>query len=342
MPTVLQLLETMVHDMPRGKAKPDSDDGVRLSEAVTTLAADTDRFIRESMLLPALEESREIVDVDGDGLVPRLVREVLLDHSRLPEHSRAIALHLHECQSGVASAGVFMASTAEMDGQPRVIILKAEHQEGVRLRQVGSSAHVAFEVDHIRELIVGKNSRVYKIAVLWVEDDGVRGLMVDRQNGAAYADYFLGAFLGMELAHDSEVVTKSFVDAATRFIADEDLSSDTRKRYATAVTALLESPDPWINPQQFIHSFIDPDDRDDFEAILPPAAQARFRKDITQVKSLVGGVRMVMPSGNVSVTATTEALENGEVVLEEDGPDGPRVVIPGDPASIKLARPPKQ
>ncbi len=344
MPNVqpLTLLETMVHEIPRGRWRDDASEKVVLSEAVTPLTPQTDRFIREGMLQPALADGREIIDSGEGDLVPKLVKEVLQDSSLLPVHSREIAQHLHESQSGGASAGVFMASLATEVGKNRFVILKAEHQEGVRLRQSGEGGHVAFEVEHISELIVGQNSRVYKIAMLWIDDnDALVGLMVDKQNGVAYADYFLLEFLGMKLAHQAEIMTRDFLKGATDYIRSTAMSAEKRTRYATALMAYMESPNNRIVPAQFISDYIDQDDRDLFSNALPSHAGSSFRKDITLVKSQIGGLRFVMADGDVSISATTQAMEDGTVQIEPDAPGGPQVVIKGIPDSIDLKKPPK-
>lgn len=336
----------MVHEVPRGNVRTGKAQAasVVLSEDLTPLDVATDRFLREQMLLPALATARDIIHVDegDDHVVPRAVRAILDDVDNLPDSSREIAQHLFESQTGSASAGIFLASIAEVDGLTTLILLKAEHQEGVRLRQTGTTEHVAFSVEHITELIVGKNSRVYKIAVLWVRenDDRVVGLMVDKQNGVAFADYFLDRFLGMQLRYQSEVLTREFVDAASEHINSLAVSPEKRPRYTTALTAVLESPEEEIDVPRFIRTFIDVEDRDAFVDAIPPAASTPFAKDIRLVTGQIGGLRMDMEGGEVQIRASKFAIDEEQVRVEPDHPDGPRVVVSGLPESVKPARAP--
>lgn len=343
---VITLGDTMVHEVPRGSATANPDRSVVLSENLTVLDAATDRFIREQMLVPFVPSGRDIVAVpeeQADGalelpLVPSLVKELIADHTTLPEHSRAIAEHLFQSQVGSASAGIFLASVGKSGVGDCVIMLKAEHQEGVRMRQSGTPDHVAFEAEHIAELIVGKNSKVYKIALLWIREDGaVIGKMVDKQNGVAFADYFLHQFLGMDLRFNSEKLTRDLLDSATRHI-NANVDPKKKTRYTRALVALMESPSDEVNTRQFLTTFIDPEDRDDFAAALPVEVHSTFRKDTTLVKSRIGGIAFDLQDGEVQVRATRHAMDDGgvEVDLDEE-----RVIIKGIPDSISPSAPPK-
>lgn len=352
----IKLGDTMVHEVPRGSQRANPGSAVILSKDLTALDVNTDRFIRDQMLAPFIPGGRDIVAVpdpdpsadgaggqsDGGapalGLVPTLVKEMLADSTKLPEHSRAIAEHLFASQVGAASAGIFMASVGECGYGPCVIIMKAEHQEGVRMRHHGAPGSVAFDVEHIGELIVGKNSKVYKIAMLWVRDDGaVVGKMVDKQNGVAYADYFLHEFLGMELRFNSEKLTRDLMDSATKHI-NVNADPDKKVRYTRALVALLESPNDEVNTNQFLTQFIDPEDRDDFAAALPAEVRSTFRKDTTLVRSRIGGIVLELQHGEVQVRATRNAFDNGGVDVD---PDKKQVVIKGLPDDISPAGPPK-
>jgi hypothetical protein len=341
----IELEATMVHEVPRGSGRTPSDRSVTLSENPTVLDAATDRFIREQMLLPSLGSSREVVEdptFDQDSSVlPAAVKQILDDPMSLPECSRTIAEHLFQAQSGAASAGIFLASKAKFDGRDVVVLTKAEHQEGVRLRQSGTVDHVAFQVEHITELIVGKNSRVYKIAILWVEGSRLVGRMIDKQNGVAFADYFLGAFLQMTLRHKAELATQGFVNTITKQIESAAWSPEKKTRYVNALVAVLDSPEKTIDPQQFLRTFIDREDRDGLAAALPHGSDVAFRKDTTLVEDKVGGLKMQIADGSVEVRASRHAVDVGIVKVESEHPDGPRVTIIGAPDSIKPARPPR-
>ncbi|WP_341925252.1 nucleoid-associated protein [Nocardioides psychrotolerans] len=344
----IRLGDTMVHEIPRGSKTTNPDLPVILSNDLTPLDADTDRFIRDQMLAPFIPTGRDIIALPDGGddsglefeLVPRLVKELLGDTALLPGHSRVIAEHMFDSQRGAASAGIFVASVGTCSGGPCVIVMKAEHQEGVRMRHHGQPGQVSFDVEHISELIVGKNSRVYKIAMLWVRgfDGAVIGKMVDKQNGVGYADYFLHRFLGMQLMFDAEKLTKDLLESATRHI-NAHVDPEKKTRYTRALVALMESPEDKLSGMQFITRFIDAEDRDDFEAALPAETLREFSKDVTLVKSRIGGLVFDLQDGAVQVKATSEAVANGDVEVDATHK---RVVIKGVPDNISPSGPPKR
>lgn len=346
MPTVppITLLSTMIHEVPRGRRKEDNGEGIVLSNSPTPLNPNTDRFIREEMLQPSFASGREIVYVnDMRSPVPQLARDILADVSNLAPHSKEIARHLHASQSGSGSAGVFMASIAESGGVTRLVIMKVEHQEGVQLRHTGTGDDIVFEVEHLQDLILGQNSRVFKIALLWTDPANGRlvGVMVDRQNGVAFADYFLSEFLGFELVHQAEVMTQEFVKGLTTFLNSNLVPEDKKIRYGAAAVAVLESPQTRLNPKAFITQFIEPEDRDVLRAILPHnVATQDFRKDIRLVSSQIGGLKMSTNTG-VTLQATQDALSDGTIEVDASDPNDPRIIVRGTPEGFKLSKPPR-
>ena len=346
MPTVpaITLLSTMVHEVPRGRRKEGSAEGILFSSSPIELNTDTDRFIREDMLQPSFASGREIAYVENDrSPVPRLTREILADDSNLPTHSKEIAMHLHASQSGSGSAGIFMTSIAEAGGIKRLVVMKAEHQEGVQLRHSGSGDNVVFEAEHLRDLILGRNSRVYKIALLWINPSSAQlvGLMVDRQNGVAFADYFLSEFLGFELVHQAEVMTEDFVKGLSTFLNSSLIPEDRRIRYGAAAVAVLESPQEKLNPEGFIADFIEPEDRDVLRTLLPPHVLVQeFRKDTRLVSGQIGGLKMSTNTG-VTLQATHTALSDGTITVDTSNGNDPKIIVKGIPEGFKFSKPPK-
>ena len=340
----LTLQSTMLHELPRGRQKDDDDSQIVYSKRPTALDVRTDRFIREEMLEPFLPSAREIVESENSSSpVPGLLRAALEDNSKLPETSRSLADWMHKKQGGGSSAGVFMSSLASSDGTSRFVILKAEHQEGVRLNHTGTGDDIEFQVQHLTELIMGQNSQVYKIAVVWLQSEAgkLSGLMVDKQNGVGFADFFLFDFLGFELTHRAEVLTEGFVKGINKFINSATVPEEKRLRYASAVVAVLESPAPRLVPRRFLTDFIDAEDRDVAAEFLGvQVANGEFQKDTTLVRAQIGGLK-VHTTTDVLITASSDALGDGTVVIDSQNPEGPRIIVKGSPNDYKLARRPK-
>lgn len=344
MPTVepLTLQQTMLHEIPRGRRQDKGGAEPLYSSAPTPLNPATDRFIREEMLQPAFAFAREIVATDKYGSpVPDLVRAALENPKLLADNSKQIADWMHRKQTNGSSAGVFLAALAKASTGDRFVILKAEHQEGVRLNHETNGENVVFEVEHLTELIMGQNSRVYKIGLFWIDaQDQLVGLMVDKQNGVSFADYFLQQFLGCELKHRAEVQTEEFVKAVTKFVNMPGMPEEKRTRYATAAVAVLESPSAQLTPSSFISEFLDAEDRDEFSQSLPSQIRSStFTKDTRLVRSQIGGLKVKTSSG-VTITASSEAMQNGTVVVDSTSEDGPRIIVKGEADSYRLSRPP--
>ncbi|MET2012366.1 nucleoid-associated protein [Microbacterium chocolatum] len=332
----LTLVETMIHEVPRGRAK-DGGSAVVLSGEPMVLDLETDRFIREEMLQPSFAKGREIVYTNASNSpIPGLISGVLGDPTSLVSASVDMARHLHTSQPGTASAGVFMCGRVTSGGIERVVLMKAEHNEGMQLRQIPQAdGTVRFEAQHLNELILGSKAQVFKIALLWMAGNDLVGLMVDRQNGFGYAEYFL-EYLGFDLAQQAEKLVEQFVKAMTAHIDSASYPNEKKARYLAALATVLESPSAKLNPSKFIAEFIDPQDRGGVASALPIQVQnMEFTKDTTLVHHLVGGLRLRTSNG-VTVDASPEAVASGAVEVEEN-----RIVVNGAPSSFDLGRAPR-
>lgn len=198
---MVQILRAIVHEVPKGRYSADSEEQVGFSSAESNLAPQTKRFIEENMLDFALKSPRNILeDSDSGSTTPDLVRELLADpDNKFVEHSKAIASNLHRSQTGNSPSGILIVAIVAQPAGTGLVILKAEHQEGMRLQRVGDGADGHFDLEHLNELIVGNNSRVYKIAVLRPTSTHapLAGQMVDQQNGVAFADFFMSGPAGI-------------------------------------------------------------------------------------------------------------------------------------------------
>ncbi|PKQ18681.1 MAG: hypothetical protein CVT68_02170 [Actinobacteria bacterium HGW-Actinobacteria-8] len=321
---MVSITRAIVHEVPAGKYVPGGESAVRLSAAETILAVPTRRFVEDNMLDFALKSPRHVVQDPGSGsTTPSLALKILTNPKKhFVESSQHIARNLHEAQTGGSPSGIVIVALVQHAGETGLAILKAEHQEGMQLKEVDDHGAAHFDLEHLNELIIGNNSRVYKIALLFAADDGetVVGQMVDQQNGVAFAAFFLGAFLGCRLAENAEIQTKSFVDSALNFANSDDLEPATRARYATALVAYVQSPEQTFAAADFAQRFLAPEDQDSFLSSMPEGiAGGVFTKDMTLVPGHGAGLRLY--GQGVVVSASADALDRGalEVISEDDG-----------------------
>lgn len=338
--------QVMIHEVPRGRPK-DAFGAVVVSQNPTAISPETHDFICDEMLEKAVTRSRRIIeDSAHPGLVPRLAREIFDDPALLPEHSRSMVAHLYAEQAPASSAGIFVAALGKEGGAPRLILMKAEHQEGVRLKREERADGVEFVAEHINELIVGDKARVYKIAVLELNtaSDTVSGVMVDLQ-ADYYAAFFLTGFLECSVAESNEVLTRDFVNTVDKFLARSALDVEARTAIATAAAVYLDRPDDTIRPLDFTKAYIPADQRDAFEALFPASIQGNieFRRDPGMVGPQLGGVRMSF-GPDVTLISSAEAFTNETVTVTTDDDGKTQIMIrppSPDDGKIKLTRPKK-
>ncbi|MDO8122670.1 nucleoid-associated protein [Isoptericola sp. b490] len=319
---MVEIVKAIVHEIPQGRYDPDGQNQLRLSGTETTLAPRTKRFIEENMLDFALKSPRYVVqDPEASSTTPELAVEILDDaDAKLVECSQKIAHNLFAAQTGGSPSGILIVALVRGPDGLSLAILKAEHQEGMQLEQVLDGGTLHFDLRHLDELIIGNNSRVYKIALLHKAEGGVAGEMVDQQNGVAFAAFFLSAFLGCRLAENAEIETKKFVDSALAFANREGLDPAKRARYATAVVAYVQSPADTLEAAKFADDFLDVSDRDDFLGAMPASLVGRVvAKDATLVPGHGAGLRIY--GDGIVVSASADALERGalEVLADDDG-----------------------
>lgn len=319
---VVHIIRAIVHEIPKGRYAPEGPVQVGLSSAESQLAPQTRRFIEENMLDFSLKNPREIrEDTVSASTTPGHVRSILADaEANFVSASQNIARNLHQSQTGNSPSGILIVAVVGTEAAKSLIIMKAEHQEGMRLQRVGDQATGHFDLEHLNELIVGNNSRVYKIAHLQRDGELLSGQMVDQQNGVAFADFFVSAFLGCRLSDDAEIQTRQFMKSSFDFVNNQITDEEKQGRYATALIAYISSPASTFQASEFAGQFLDSEDRDDYVRALPETlAHSVMNKNLALVPGQGSGLRLY--GAGVVVSASAAALERGalEIVSEENG-----------------------
>ena len=102
-----------------------------------------------------------------------------------------------------------------------------EKEEGVRLSQTTHDGLRTFDVSYIRDLILTRKTKLFKIGFFYPPDGGSdpEGTACDEQRGymprTEIAGFFLTGFLGCCLAEDPRVSTKRFFLAAQDFFNEQ-------------------------------------------------------------------------------------------------------------------------
>jgi hypothetical protein len=335
------IVRAIVHEIPKGRYSAEGEQ-VGLSAAETQLAPDTRRFVEDNMLDFALKKPRNVLeDTNSGSNTCDLVRRILEEPARnFVPLSQELAQILYRAQTGNSPSGILIIAILGSGASSKLAILKAEHQEGMRLQRVGNDTTGHFDLEHLHELIVGNNSRVYKIAVLQRSADVLVGEMVDQQNGVAFADFFMTTFLGCRLADNSEILTKQFVDGALAYVNKEIYDEVKQARYATALVAYMASPAGTFQAAEFADQFLDADDRDGFVQALPDdVSSAVIDKDLSLVPGQGSGLRIY--GSGIMISASASALSSGAVEVVSETREQTTIRVKGALTKYGLGTGPK-
>lgn len=338
----ITISKAIVHEVPKGAHSTKSDTDVTLSTELTPLEVETRRFIIDNMVKFALKHPRDIKwDQEALSTTPAMITKIIEDDndSNFVEASQHIAKTLYRSQTANSPSGILVVAMVRKDGRDAVLLMKAEHQEGMRLRRDEGSGRL--DLEHLNELIVGQNSKIYKVAIMELADDGsVVGQMVDQQNGVQYADFFLAGFLGCQLADKAELQTKVFMESAIAHFNGQLNNPVKASRYAGALSAYMHAPAEEFQPSEFADEFLEPEDRDDFLAAIPDSVgDAVIRKEFKLLAGGGSGVRII--GHGFTVVASSEAFSSGSISVTQSEDGATVIKLSGDVTKMTFGAVPK-
>ena len=177
-------VEVIMHPIPKGPAPSDGSDTILYSEAPISLTDDDRAFIQRRLRQSLGGYARPVVEQTAGGSeLPKMVRDLLADSGALVSHSCVVARELHKQQKWVSPGGLVMTVIGTLGDVRCIAIAKMEHQEGMRVEQtVNEEGQRTFKAEHLRDLILGDGTRVFKIGIFQPSDDErLRGMVVDDQ-----------------------------------------------------------------------------------------------------------------------------------------------------------------
>lgn len=243
--------------------------------------------------------------------------------------SQDAANHLHQVQTGQNPAGLLVVLRGMLGDVPALGLMKLEREEAIRLNQQRVDGRRTFSLEHLRDLMLSKKTRVFKTGLFWPEHDDVVGLVCDMQLGRDLArdvaNFFLQKFLGCQLADEPAIVTKRFWDTAERFINDEVADPLRRTGYLLALTAEMTSQKTDVSPRGFAVEHVEPTDRDPFNSFMSETGlETPFLKDTRKIAGRIervqyefaSGIRLTGPADEVRERVTLEEGEGGQTRVE--------------------------
>lgn len=328
--------ELIIHEITRRQLAPPRDSELFLSDVASPLDDDLtayfeDRIIENLRLgaFPVVTDMELYSDPSKRSPVPDLVFEHLTGAaSDFVETSKALGRHLFASQTGVNSPGLLIVIRGAVEVGQCLALLKLQKQEGVRLERTGPQGSETFSVEHLRQLMLTNETRVFKVALFDADNlaavEDVHGVVADKQRAfrpeKQIADFFLSTFLGCRLRDDPAQTTSRHFAITEQFINREVAEPEKQVRYHRALLADLTSQSPVVDPRSFAHQYLDPSDQPRYLAHLrnSDAQTAAFDKEPGLIATKLREEEYVLESG-IRIRGSAEALEeHAELDQQED------------------------
>lgn len=262
----LRIDRLIVHDVPRTGL----GSGPVLSEIESPLDATLKNFVREKISDSLRFAANDVIfNDDANSPIPTLI----FDHmdgreSDFVALSQELAHHLYISQPPRSSAGLLTIADGTVVGQRALVIVKLEKEEGLRMQQEVYQGKLTFNMEHISNMTLGKNTRVFKVG-FFVQTgtslDTIVGAVSDRQRSTQArtpaANYFLQRFLGCTYREAPAVVTERFYHASERYFNTHITDPVNKARYHIALQAVLADTHGEISVSAFAEDHLVDDDR---------------------------------------------------------------------------------
>lgn len=346
----MQFSRVAIHEIPEGSFKSEGSERVVASRALAEFDRKTLNFISDSMVQIGHPHSKDIQEDEeiNPRAMPDLLRNCLngTDEEFL-NSSITIAEKLFQAQTGTASSGVLIVALVQ-EPRKELLIMKAEHQEGMRVRQeTDNDGNLKLSLEHLTELIVGGNARIFKSARLWLDEtqpDQGRyfGVMIDLQNGGTgYAEYFLSGFLEARLSNPNSKLTSMFLATGQKLIGELD-DTEEKLQVAEALRTYSNTNQEFeVSARTFAELYLTDDQANKYVRIIPEELRGRsFRMDRSGPKSETDGWKLSAPGFYLVVDS--DAVRSGEVSITENDDGSSEIRISKHLKDFTFIKPPKK
>lgn len=332
---LLQVTKVIVHEVPQRRANINNAQ-IRYSEIESTLNDELRNYFRERILGSLTSAGYEVVFRSR----PRSpVPDLISGHIRglttdFVQTSKEIAAHLYQTQTAVNSPGLLCVVEVEIQSSRGIGILKLDKVTAVRIDPVNVRGSETFNLEHLRDLILSRSSRVVKAGMFvpqqgTSEPDAVEGLVSDNQRGYApsteIADFFLRDFLGCELLDSPEVATKKYFHTAEDFITQVE-DQERKTVYESALISDLNNQTTVVRPREFASTHLELDDRQNFlDWLSEHQVEVRqFEKNTELIRNQLrkisyefeSGISVLIPPETLDEQANMSNMDDGRTYLQ--------------------------
>jgi len=335
--TQLRIERIIIHEVPK-HLRRDTESSPTYSEIESPLDNELRMFFREKIIETAGSPSAfEVVfDSGSTSPVPDLVRSFLAQPpSGFVQMSKSIAQHLHDTQGGASPGGLVTVAECHVDGRKALGILKLEKEEGVRLSQAMHEGLRTFDVSYIRDLILTRKTKLFKIGFFRLTEDGgdPPGRVSDEQRGyrpeTEVANFFLTTFLGCRLAEDPRVSTKNFFVVSQRFFNEHIADPAARTQALTHLLSEVTSHRSRINVRDFARTCFSAAERQPYLDYLEQSnvGMQEIRKNVEliegQTKKMAlefeNNIAIVGPRDAFAESVTVDSTRGGQARVQITG-----------------------
>lgn len=259
--------------------------------------------------------------------MPEIIKKILSSDFESDEFitlSKQISEHLNNTQSGINSAGFIIILHGFNEHKKIIGILKLEKQGGAQLKQSQRDGKNTFEIMNIKDLILSKNTKLFKIGVFYKEsDDSYSGTICDNQLSMKgdVAHFFLRDFLGCKLNADYAIETKNFFKHSISFFKNNIEDPLIQNQYKLHLQSYVSSQSKIINTRTFATTYLKTEHRTNYEKyLLEKNVPIKILKDIIYIETDIkkhlyefeNGIRIIGTNNDFEENVKLRSLDNGD------------------------------
>lgn len=329
----LEVDELIVHDIPRKLSSRVLREAQNLppeepvfSQIASPINPEIVNFFHDKITdsIGSTEAVEIIFDPASDVPVRLLINEYFsCDENRRMPITQEMAQHLFNIQNAVNPGGLLLFIRCSLGQRIGLAILKVEREEGVRVRQQTVEGGLrTFDVQHIRDLMLTKKTKLFKIVFFYLEEEAIKGLLCDKQQSYGdknVADFFLYKFLGCKLTEQPPILTKRFFDTTMKYINDRIDFPEQKGELLNHLLSELTNQNRTTNPTDFARRVLPADKQDDYINYIQEneVAISSFPRDCSMIENKLRKIQYDFASG-ISVFGMKEAINSNCTIAEMD------------------------
>jgi len=265
-----------------------------------------------------------VFDPSSDSPTQALISEYFFgdETKRLPI-TQEIAQHLFNIQNAINPGGLLLFIRCSLRRKTGLAILKVEREEGVRIRQqVMQGGLRTFNVQHIRDLMLTKKTKLFKIIFFYIEEDTIKGILCDQQQSYGdkdVADFFLYNFLGCKLTEQPQILTKRFFETTLKYINEVIESPEQKGELLNHLLSELTNRNRTTNPTEFARRVLPADQQDNYIGYIEEngSTVSSFSKECSMIENRLKKIQYDFASG-ISVFGLKEAINSKATIAETE------------------------